>query len=110
MADKLVRLATAAILMVGTALNVHAQNRTITCTGLMVDIGLRPNAWALAVIYDAEGNYTCTIDRGGAGHDPMRPCSAGEKCKLTGDYKRRIETGYSITYVIDRITSLDTVK
>jgi len=112
-ANSVCGLAMAVIHVVATVLGTtsgYAQNRMITCAGLMIDVGLRPKAWALAVIYDAEGGYTCTIDRAGAGHDPMRPCSAGKKCKLTGIYKHKIDTGYSTTYLIDRIMSLDTVE
>ena len=98
------------VLAANTSYAQRKPDRTITCTGLTIDVGLRPNAWALAVIYDAAGGYTCTIDRAGAGHDPMRPCSAGEKCRLVGIYSRKIDTGYSTTYVIDRINSLDTIE
>ena len=101
-------LAAAAIVLLATTAQAKGPDRTITCTGLLIDVGLRPNTWALAVIHDAAGGYTCTVDRAGAGHDPMRPCSAGEQCRLVGIYSRKIDTGYSTTYVINRINSLGT--
>ena len=36
--------AVAAILVAGTVSSANAQSRTITCTGLMIDVGLRPTA------------------------------------------------------------------
>jgi hypothetical protein len=85
---------------------VRAQERTVTCTGTLIDVWLKKNAeWPLAVIYDAAGNYTCSIDRGHAGHDPLRPCSAGEKCRVTGTY-RILGVGEQKTYSIQTITDI----
>jgi hypothetical protein len=79
-----------------------AQKNVITCTGTLIDVWLKPKAeWPLAVIYDANGGYTCSIDRTGAGHDPMRPCSAGEKCRVTGIYRKLGDQTYSIQTIID---------
>ena len=87
---------------------VHAQtpDRTITCTGTLIDVAMRSKVWSLAVIYDAAGGYTCTVDRSGSRHDPMRPCSMGDTCRLVGIYSRKIDTNY----FIDRISSVDIVE
>src|SRR4051794_30042507 len=83
-----------------------AQRNTVTCTGTLIDVWLKPKAeWPLAVIYDVAGGYTCSIDRTGAGHDPMRPCSIGKKCRVVGTY-RRFGIGEQITYSIQSITDL----
>jgi len=74
---------------------------TVTCTGPLIDISLRPNA-SLAVIYDTKGGYSCAVDRHGSGHDPLRSCSMGQNCRLVGTYSRKNDT----TYVIDRIRSI----
>jgi hypothetical protein len=38
-----------------------AQRNTVTCTGTLIDVWLKPRAeWPLAVIYDAAGGYTCS--------------------------------------------------
>ena len=80
--------------------------KTVTCTGTLIDVWLKPKGeWPLAVIYDAAGGYTCTLDRTGAGHDPLRPCSAGEKCRVTGTY-RTLGIGEPKTYSIQTITDL----
>jgi hypothetical protein len=46
------------------------------------------------------------IDRSGSGHDPLKPCSAGEQCRITGTY-RLLGTGEQKTYAIETITDLD---
>jgi hypothetical protein len=96
-----------AVALATLAYPVHAQVRTITCTGTLIDVWLKKNAdWPLAVIYDAAGNYTCTIDRGNAGHDPLRSCSAGEKCRVTGTY-RMLGVGEQKTYSIQMIIDVE---
>jgi hypothetical protein len=85
-----------AIVLAATA---HGETATITCSGTLVDVELKPRAWPLAVIDDEAGGYACTIDRAGAGHDPMRPCSAGTKCRIVGTY-RKIGQTYPIQTVI----------
>jgi hypothetical protein len=48
-----------------------AQRNTVTCTGTLIDVWLKPKGeLPLAVIYDATGGYACSIDRPGEGHDP----------------------------------------
>ena len=66
----------------------------ITCTGKLSETA------TLAVDVDPAG-YTCTVDLRGAGHDPMRPCSVGDVCRLTGRGHRAGTTGK--TYAIDEI-------
>ena len=84
----------------------HAQKaNTVTCTGPLIDISLRPNA-SLAVIYDTKGGYSCAVDRHGSGHDPLRSCSMGQNCRLVGTYSRKNDT----TYVIDHISSVEAVQ
>ena len=73
---------------------------TVTCTGPLIDISLRPNA-SMAVIYDAKGGYACAVDRRGSAH-ALRPCSMGHNCRLVGTYSRKNGT----TYVIDRIRAI----
>jgi hypothetical protein len=81
-----------------------AQSNRITCTGILIDVDLSAGAeWPLAVIYDSSGHYTCTIDRKGSGHDPLRPCSVGEKCRVVGTFRK-----IGQTYSIRTIVSVDT--
>jgi len=81
----------------------RAQSNRITCTGTLVDVWLRANAgWPLGVIYDADGHYACAIDRSGAGHEPLKPCSFGEKCRVVGVFRKVGET-----YWIRTIVSVD---
>jgi len=96
-----------AAVLATTASPVRAQDKTVTCTGTLVDVWTRKNAERpLAVIYDVSGKYACTIDRTGARHDPMRPCSFGEKCRVTGIY-RMLGLGEQKTYSIQAITNVD---
>ncbi|WP_141934682.1 hypothetical protein [Bradyrhizobium sp. UNPA324] len=84
----------------------RAQKNVITCTGTLIDVWLKPKAdWPLAVIYDAAGGYACSIERMGAGHDPLRPCSVGKKCRVVGTY-RKLGVGEQPTYSIQTITDL----
>ena len=72
---------------------------SVTCTGKLTDIQTRAIGWPLAVIYDADARRTCTIDRAEAEQDPMKPCSAGERCRVSGTY-RRVGNTYSIRTII----------
>ena len=67
----------AAVVMATTLVRAQTPDRTITCTGTLIDVAMRSKVWSLAVIYDAAGGYTCTVDRSGSRHDPMRPCLDG---------------------------------
>jgi hypothetical protein len=79
-------LVVAAALYVATVHQALAQSKTVTCTGTLIEVYVNPR-WPLAVIYDAAGNYTCSVDRRGAGHDPIKPCTAGEKCRIVDTYR-----------------------
>jgi hypothetical protein len=73
----------------------------ITCTGKLSETAI------LAVVVDPAG-HTCTVSLRGAGHDPMRPCSVGDVCRLTGRGHRAGTTGK--TYSIDDIIDVDPVS
>jgi len=74
-------------------------DETVTCIGRLIDLQTRTTGWPLAVIYDADAKRTCTIDRAGAARDPLTPCDAGERCRVSGTY-RRIGNTYSIQTII----------
>jgi hypothetical protein len=74
-------------------------DETVTCTGKLMDIQTRTKGWPLAVVYDADARRTCTIDRADAEQDPIKPCSAGEICRVNGTY-RRVGNTYSILTII----------
>ena len=104
----------AAILLAAFMLSVpaKAQSNRVICTGVLVNVYVKPHInaqrdWPLAVIYDASGDYTCTIDRSGSGHDPLRPCNAGEKCRVVGTYERNVKGDYAQTYLIGTLISVD---
>jgi hypothetical protein len=106
-------LVIAAVLLVPTSCPAQVQKAEgrITCTGTLIDVWLTPKGrWPLAVIYDDAGRYTCSINRDGSGHDPLKPCAAGERCRITGSYR---EFGNkklnSVTYSIQMIDSIDRV-
>jgi hypothetical protein len=83
----------------------HAQKaNTVTCTGPLIDLSLRPIA-SLTVIYDIEGGHACVLTKR-TGQDPQRPCSPGHTCRIEGTYSRKSDT----TYVMDRITSIDAIE
>jgi hypothetical protein len=73
----------------------------LTCTGRLSETR------TMAVVVDPAG-YTCTVDMRGAGHDPMRPCAVGDKCRLTGRGHRTGTAGKS--YAIDEIVAVDPVE
>jgi hypothetical protein len=94
-----------ALALLSVPVPATAQADRITCTGTLVDVDTRSGAqWPLAVIYDEGGHYTCTIDRTGSGHDPLRPCSIGEKCRVIGSFRK-----VGQTYSIRTIVSVDRV-
>lgn len=71
----------------------------VTCTGMLINVSLDRKAdFPIAIIYDAEGDYTCLIDRGRAGHDPLKPCHQGADCRFIGTSKKQIGN----TYFIDK--------
>jgi hypothetical protein len=96
---KSIALAALSFAMLSSA---QAQSGKITCTGTLIDVDLTARAqWPLAVIWDTNGNYACTIDRAWSGHDPLRPCNIGERCRVVGTF-RKIGQTYSIK-TIDRV-------
>jgi hypothetical protein len=76
-----------------------AQSDRITCTGILTEAETRTSAWPLGIIHDAGGHYMCTIDRTASGHDPLKPCSVGNKCRLIGTF-RKVGQTYSIQAII----------
>jgi hypothetical protein len=88
------------MMLVGLSPGAFAQSdESVTCTGKLMDIQTRAKGWPLAVVYDADARRTCTIDRADAEEDPMKPCSAGERCRVNGTY-RRVGNTYSILTII----------
>jgi hypothetical protein len=58
--------------------------------------------WPCAVVYDIEGHRACMIDRLNAGHDPLRGMyNVGERCTISGSYKRKIGFGTFLMKVWD---------
>jgi len=74
-------------------------DESVTCIGKLMDIQTRTKGWPLAVIYDADARRTCTVDRAEFEQDPMKPCGAGERCRISGTY-RRVGNTYSINTII----------
>jgi hypothetical protein len=89
-----------ALLLVAMLIPSAQAAEVITCTGKLSETA------TLAVVVDPAG-YTCTVHLRGSGHDPMRPCSVGDACRLTGRGHRTGTTGK--TYVIDQIIAVDPV-
>ena len=77
-----------------------AQDNSVTCTGTLVDLTLKPGEWPMGLIYDAAGRYTCIIDRGDAAQDRLRRCAAGHRCRLVGTYEKKTGTSFSIDRII----------
>src|ERR1700674_5498764 len=97
------------LILITTSFAIAQQNRSVTCSGILVDFQTTPQAdFPTAIIYDAEGGFACLIDRGRAGHDPLRPCTAGRSCRLIGTYKSKVGIPFAgQTFIIDRWLSLD---
>jgi hypothetical protein len=79
--------------------SASAMAKDISCAGTLIDVDIDPRmAFPYAVVYDAENYRTCMLDRGRAGHDPLRGlCNVGETCTISGPYKRQIRD----TYILD---------
>ena len=94
-----------AVVIAATPGYAQTPDRTITCTAILIDVAMRPKVWALAVIYDAAGGYTCTVDRSASRHDPMKPCAMGDMCHLVGTYGRKVDTNYFIEHIstVDKV-------
>jgi hypothetical protein len=72
------------------------QSKSVTCTGMLIDVDIDARAdFPMAVVYDADERRACVLDRGGAGHDPLKGyCSVSEKCRLSGSYFKKIGQTY----------------
>jgi hypothetical protein len=84
-----------------------AESGRVACSGMLIPLELSPKAdWPLTVIYDAKGGYTCLVDWGRAGHDPLKgsSCQPGIDCRVIGTYKKKIGQ----TYFIDGVLELHT--
>ena len=71
----------------------------VTCTGILTEAETRTSAWPLGVILDTNGHYFCTVDRSVSGHDLLKACSLGEKCRVIGTFQKIGHT-YSILRII----------
>jgi hypothetical protein len=96
-------IAAASLLAIGMS---TAMARDISCTGPMIDVDLDPRmAFPYAAIYDPDHNRTCMLDRGPAGHDPLRGiCNPGETCSISGPYKRNVRETYFLDLMDRRVT------
>ena len=75
--------------------------KDISCTGTMSDVVNDPRmAFPYAVVYDIENHRTCMLDRGPAGHDPLRGlCNAGRPARSrdhTGDKTTKLTSSISV--------------
>jgi hypothetical protein len=74
--------------------------KDISCSGILIDVDLDPHMdFPYAVVYDNDNYRACMLDRGHAGHDPLRGiCNEGESCTISGQYKRSVRDH---TYFLD---------
>jgi len=94
-----------ALLIDSLGLGAKAETDQVTCTGILTEAETRTSAWPLGVIQDTDGHYFCTIDRSASGHDLLKACSLGGKCRVIGTFHK---TG--ATYSILRILSAGRVE
>jgi hypothetical protein len=89
---------TAVIGLLTTA--AFAKNNVVSCSGTMIDVDLDQRMdFPYAAVYDADNYRTCMLDRGPAGHDPLRGvCNAGQQCAISGPYKRRVRDTYFLRF------------
>ena len=73
---------------------------TVSCTGSMIDVFIDARAdFPVAIVYDADNDRTCVLDRGRAGHDPLRGnCIVGDRCTIHGVYRRVIGNTYWLNF------------
>ena len=74
------------------AVSAGGKPSSIVCTGVLANApAKKPNPWwgneAIAIIHDGAG-HTCMVDRANCGHDPLKPCSAGEICTIAGVFEK----------------------
>jgi hypothetical protein len=97
---KILLTALASVLAVLTAPAALAENGHITCTGVLVEVDMNPQAdFPMVVIYDNSKKelepHTCVLDVGSAGHWPLRGiCIPGMECTLSGPYYKKIGNTY----------------
>jgi hypothetical protein len=79
---------------------------SISCTGIMIDVDIDPHmSFPYAAVYDANNSRTCMLNRGPAGHDPLRGiCNAGERCTISGPYKRRVRETYFFDFSDSKVS------
>lgn len=88
-----------ALLIGSPNLEARAESNQVTCTGILTEAETRTSAWPLGVIQDMKGHYFCTIDRSVPGHDLIKACSLGDKCRVIGTFQK-VGFTYSILRVI----------
>jgi hypothetical protein len=78
--DRMLLLLAAVAIAIALPGSVLVQSgRPLVCTGVLVDVDLKPKADFPTAVIAADQGYTCLIDRGVAGHDPLRPCISGSR-------------------------------
>jgi hypothetical protein len=88
-----------ALLIDALSWGAKAESDAVTCTGILTEAETRTSAWPLGVIQDTNGYYFCTIDRTASGHDLLKACSLGDKCRVIGTFQK-VGPTYSIVRVI----------
>ena len=88
-----------ALLIASLSWGAKAESDAVTCTGILTETETRTSAWPLRVIQDTSGHYFCTIDRTASGHDLLKACSLGDKCRVIGTFQKVGHT-YSILRVV----------
>jgi len=77
----------------------------ITCSGALVNINQPHGDPPLGIVFDDSGEFSCSVDRRGAKHDPLKSCIAGYRCRISGSY---VANGR--TYNMDEIKSAGAIK
>jgi hypothetical protein len=86
-----------ALLIDSLSWRAKAESDAVTCTGILTETETRRSAWPLGVIQDTSGHYFCT--RTASGHDLLKACSLGDKCRVIGTFQK-VGPTYSILRVI----------
>ena len=75
--------------------------KDISCTGTMIDVDIDARMdFPYAVVYEQANARTCMLDRGPAGHDPLRGvCNVGERRTISGPYKRQVRETYILKFM-----------
>src|SRR4051794_32068250 len=81
----------------------------IHCTGVLIDVWQSKKAkWPMAVIADEDSPNVCVIDRAGSGHDPLKPCTAGDRCHVDGT-GRRVGPAETRTFEVRPLSNVERV-